>query len=362
MTSRERVLEAINHRPTDRTPAGFHANKPIWDAAHKKLGTSNNEEVMRHLGIDLRNISASYHHDPTGPDADGYMTDMWGVKKLSKELPETGSTRQADSAEFVYADQPLEIFPFDENTTVDDVLAHPWPSADTLDFSNVKAECETYGGEYALYGAPWSPFFHEVGWIIGQENFFIWMGTKPEVIQALIDAVVEYEVTATRRFLEAAGGLIDIAYFGNDFGTQRGLFVSPAMFEQFLRSALKRYFDAAHDYGCYVMKHSCGSVRAIIPWLIEDGMNILDPVQVQAAGMGLPDLVRDFGDALTFHGGVDTQHTLPFGTVDDVKAEVRSYINLTREHGGYILNGSQNYIEDTPIENIFAIYEENRKK
>jgi uroporphyrinogen decarboxylase len=356
MTSRERVLEAINHQPTDRTPAGFHANKPIWDAAYGKLGTNDKEDVMRHLGIDLRNIAAPYHHNPTGPNADGYMTDMWGVKRLKKD-PQTAELEQPAES-----DRPDEIFPFNENTTVEDVLSHPWPSADTLDFSNVKAECEKYDGEYALYGAPWSPFFHEVGWMIGQENFYVWLGTKPEVMKAIIDAVVEYEVAATRRFLEAACGLIDIAYFGNDFGTQRGLFVSPTMFEQFFRLPLKRYFDAAHDYDCYVMKHSCGSVRAIIPWLIEDGMNILDPVQVQAAGMGLPDLVRDFGDVLTFHGGVDTQHTLPFGTVAEVKAEVRSYINLTREHGGYILNGSQNYLEDTPIENIFAIYEENRKK
>ena len=349
MTSRERVLEAIRHRRTDRTPAGFHANPPVWDALFEKLGTADREEVLRYLGVDLRGIGAPYYLKETGPDADGYMTNMWGVKHIA------GDARPADP------DRPQVIYPFDEDSTLDDVLAHPWPDPAALDFSDVRAACEAYQGEYALYGAPWSPFFHEVGWTVGQENFFMWMVTKPEVVHAVIDAMVDYEVEATRMFLEAADGLIDITYFGNDFGTQRSLFVSPAMYAEYFRKPLKRYFDVSHDYGCLVMKHSCGSVRSIIPWFIEDGVDILDPVQVQADGMDLPGLVRDFGDDLTFHGGVDTQHTLPFGTTADVRAEVRSYIDLTRDRGGYILNGSQNYLEDIPVENILAIYEENRR-
>ena len=227
--------------------------------------------------------------------------------------------------------------------------------------SGVREQCERYHGEYATFGAPWSPFFHEVGWMVGQQDFYVWLGTKPEVMRAIIDHVVEYEVAVTRRFLEACDGMLDIAYFGNDFGTQRGLFVSPAMFQQFFRGPLKRFFDVSHEYGARVMKHSCGAVRDIVPWLIDDGVDILEPIQVRAAGMDLPGLVRDFGDRLAFHGGVDTQGTLPFGTERDVRAEVRSYIELTRERGGYILCGSQEYIEDIPLDNIVAIYDENRR-
>jgi uroporphyrinogen decarboxylase len=186
------------------------------------------------------------------------------------------------------------------------------------------------------------------------------MGTKPEVTAAIIEHVVDYEVEATRRFLEAADGLLDITYFGNDFGTQRGLFISPRMWERFMRPGLARFFDVSHAYGCRVMKHSCGSIRNIIPQFIEDGVDILDPVQVRAADMELSGLVRDFGDRVTFHGGVDTQHTLPFCSTADVRAQVRSYLDLTRERGGYILCGSQDLIEDIPTENILAMYDENR--
>ena len=194
------------------------------------------------------------------------------------------------------------------------------------------------------------------------QNFLVWMATKPDVLKAIIAHMVDYEVEATRRFLDAADGMIDITYFGNDFGTQRGLFVSPQMWQEFIRAPLKRYFDISHDFGCKVMKHSCGAIRDIIPFLIEDGVDILDPVQVAAAGMSLPDLVRDFGDQLSFHGAVDTQRTLPFGSAAEVRAEVRSYIDLTRDTGGYILCGSQDFIEDIPLDNILAMYDENLKE
>lgn len=190
----------------------------------------------------------------------------------------------------------------------------------------------------------------------------MWMHTKPEVIRAIIDHVVDYEVEATRRFLQATDGLLDIAYFGNDFGTQRGMFISPRMWNDFIRQPLKRYFDVSHDYGCNVMNHSCGAIRDIIPSLIADGVDILDPIQVAADGMDLAGLVRDFGDVVSFHGGVDTQRTLPFGSAADVRAEVRSYLALTREKGGYILCGSQEFIEDIPLDNILAMYDENRRE
>ena len=108
--------------------------------------------------------------------------------------------------------------------------------------------------------------------------------------------------------------MLDIAYFGNDFGTQRGLFISPAMWQQFMRAPLKRFFDVSHEFGCKVMKHSCGAVRDIIPCFIEDGVDVSIAVQVAAAGMDLPSLVRDFGNAICLHGAVDTQRTLPFGS------------------------------------------------
>lgn len=347
MTSRERVLLAINHRRTDRAPADYSAHTEVNTQLIAKLGVADYEGLLQALHVDLRRIGCDYGRPATGPDADGYQRNMWGLK-----------ARESDPGD----GRPNTLYPFDEATTVDDVHNHAWPDPAALDYSGVRKQCEQVHGQYATFGAPWSPFFHEVGWLIGQENLFVWMTTKPDVVKAIIGHFVDYEVEATRRFLEAAGGLIDIAYFGNDFGTQRGLVMSPQMWQEFFRAPLKRYFDVSHEFGCKVMQHSCGSVRAIVPMLIEDGVDILDPIQVAAAGMRLRELVGDFGARLAFHGGVDTQTTLPFGTVADVRAEVGSYLDLTRAGGGYILGGSQEFIADIPLDNILAIYDENVKR
>ncbi|MCX6944557.1 MAG: hypothetical protein NT173_07325 [Opitutales bacterium] len=346
MTPRERVLQAIAHRPTDRTPADYGAIPAVTDALIRKLGVADAEELLVALGVDMRRIVFNYSQPDTSPDAEGYGRTMWGARRRATD-PGDG--------------RPNFISPFNEDTTLDEVLAHPWPDAARLDYSGVPEHCRRHHAQYATYGAPWSPFFHEVGWLIGQEEFMMWMHTKPEVIRAIIDRVVDYEVEATRRFLQAAGGRLDIAYFGNDFGTQRGMYISPRMWNDFIRQPLKRFFDAAHDHGCKVMNHSCGAIRDIIPCLVADGVDILDPIQVAAHGMDLAGLVRDFGDALTFHGGVDTQRTLPFGSTADVRAEVQAYLALTRAHGGYILCGSQEFIEDIPLDNILALYDENQR-
>lgn len=346
MNSRERVLLAIDHKRTDRAPADYGAISEVSDKLIKRLGVPDQEGLLQALHVDMRRIPFDYGKPETGPDPDGYMRTFWGAKRRDKD-PGDG--------------RPNYISPFNDDTTVADVHAHPWPDPDAVDYSRVYGQYGKYHDKFATFGAPWSPFFHEAGWLIGQENFFVWMMTKPEVVQSVIDHIVDYEVKVTRRFLEAARGMVDITYFGNDFGTQRGLFISPEMWHRFIRKPLKRFYDVSHEYGCKVMQHSCGAIRDIIPCLIHDGVDVLDPIQAAATGMNLSGLVRDFGRSLCFHGGVDTQRTLPFGSAADVRAEVRSYLDLTRAGGGYILSGSQEFIEDIPLDNILAMYDENRK-
>lgn len=346
MSPRERVLDATSHKKVDRPPADFEATQDVIDRLLKRLGLNDNEELLRYFGVDFRRVGMSYHQPDTGPDADGYLRNLWGLKWN----PSKATT-----------DPEHVIIPFNEDTTVDDVYNHQWPSPDAIDYSGLKAQCDKYYDDYITYGSTWAPFFHEVGWLIGQERYFTWMITKPEVVEAITDCIVSYELEVTRRFFETCKGKLDVAYWGNDFGTQRGIVISPAMWERFVRKYLKRIFDISHDYGCIVMQHSCGSVRAIVPQMIEDGMNILNPIQVQANGMSLEGLVRDFGSVISFYGAVNTQSTLPFGTPQDVREQVRAYKKITNGTG-YIMAGSQVLIEDIPTDNILAMYDENNRK
>jgi uroporphyrinogen decarboxylase len=344
MTSRERVLHTLAYRETDRAPANYSAHDGVTQRLMQRAGVRDYEELLQYLNVDMRRVWFGYGQPNSGVDSEGYERTMWGIR-VNPTKPDS--------------DPAKAVYPFDEDTTVDDVYGFEWPSADALDYSGVKQQCERFCDDYVTFGGPWFPFFHEVGWTVGQENLFMWMITKPEVLQAIIDGFVSYEVSVLERFLQACEGKLDVFYMGNDFGCQRGLVISPAMWEKFFRRPLQRFFDIAHDFGCKVMKHSCGGVRDIIEPFIEDGVDILDPVQVRAQGMSFDSLARDFGGRIVFHGSIDTQETLPFGSQEDVRAEVRARRECTCKQGGYIMTGSQEFIEDIPLDNILAMYDEN---
>jgi len=327
-------------------PADYQSLPEVTQRLIARLGLKDEEELLQYLRIDMRRIGFSYGLPDSPPDADGYARNMWGMRYLPGKL---------------MLDSGSEIDTFTEESSVDDVYAHPWPSADEVDYSGVYAQCDKYHDTYATYGGAWSPFFHEVSWLIGQENQLIWMHTRPDLVEAVTECVVSFDLEVMRRFLDACRGKLDIVFVGNDFGTQRGLYFSPELYDRFMRPSLRKFFALAHDYGCKVMQHSCGSVRGIIPWLIEDGVDVLNPIQIRAQGMSLDSLAGDFGGRLAFHGGVDTQHTLPFGTPDEVREQVRSYRDLTRAGGGYLLCSSQEFMADIPDENILAMYETARE-
>jgi uroporphyrinogen decarboxylase len=344
MNSRERVTNALTGNITDRIPADYSAHAAVTEALIAKTQVNGTEELLQFLGVDFRRIPAPYGQNQTQPDADGYFTDFWGMRK------HRNSEGIIDETNFL----------FSEESTIEDIDAHAWPANITYDYTAAREQCRKIHDHVYTVGAPWSPFFHEAGWIVGQENFLIWMHTRPDLIEHIINHIVNVELIACQHFFDATKGYLDIAYFGNDFGTQRGLFISPELFSRFIRPALKKFYDLAHDYNLTVMQHSCGAISDIIPWLIEDGVNIIDPVQSSCCGMELEDLYKSFGSQISFHGGICTQSLLPFGSVEDVRQTVKKYRQITKAGGHYLLSGSQEYMSDIPVENILTIYETNK--
>ena len=133
--------------------------------------------------------------------------------------------------------------------------------------------------------------------------------------------------------------------------------MSPATFLRFLKPWMRKMIDLAHYYGAKVMHHDDGAIRPLLPDLIELGIDILNPIQWRCKGMGREDLARDFGKSLIFHGGVDNQQTLPFGTPEDVKREVADNIRIFREGKGYVVAPCHNLQPNTPTANILALYD-----
>jgi len=184
------------------------------------------------------------------------------------------------------------------------------------------------------------------------------LALNPDFVQAMFDRISEFYLKLNRRIFEAAEGKVEILLIGDDLGTQNGLIASPQMLQKFVFPYLRKYTHLCHEYNIKAMFHSCGSIREVIPDLIEAGIDILNPIQAQAKGMVPMELKQEFGSNLCFHGAVDVQQTMPKGTTEDVRYEVRQRIEVLGAEGGYILAPTHNFQTDVPIENILAFYEE----
>lgn len=298
MTHRERIRTIISGKAADRV--GFWLGKPHPDTEPIYLKAFNQpdmEHIRQMLQDDFRWICPqwnSYKHPEGKP--------MWDMQRKSKTL----------SAEGVFADceDVQQVHDFD------------WPNPDYLDFSETLAELRQAGDVYRASGF-WCPFFHEIADFFGMENYFIKMYTHPDVVHAVTRHVIDFYLEANRRFFEQAGDLIDAFFFGNDFGTQLDLLISPGLFEEFVFPYFKELTDQGHRYGYQVILHSCGSIFKVIPRLIDLGVEALHPLQAKASNMDAEILAREFKGQVAFIGGIDTQQILVHGSPDQVKQEVR---------------------------------------
>jgi uroporphyrinogen decarboxylase len=178
----------------------------------------------------------------------------------------------------------------------------------------------------------------------------------PELIDAMMERIFGFWYEHNTRCFETLGeGVITTTYVAEDLGTQESLLMSEELVDRFLKPKMKRMCDLAHQFGIFAFHHSDGAVRPLIPGMIDIGIDILNPIQWRCAGMEREGLMADFGDRLVFHGAVDNQHTLPFGTPADVRAEVAENIAIFKDR--YICAPCHNIQPNTPTENIVALYE-----
>jgi len=214
---------------------------------------------------------------------------------------------------------------------------------------NVLHGGNTFGGA----GIP--DFMNGIARCRGVEQVLLDVGSRDPVYLKLIEKRHEYFLGYCEAALRAAGGRIDILALGEDYGSQRGLLISPRTFDRLFRPFMQQYFDLAHKYGARAMMHSCGSVRELIPRFVDMGLDILDVVQVDAAGMSIQELHREFHGKIVLRGTMSVQSTLPNGSVDDVRREVAVRQELYAA-GGLIIGPTHAIQPLTPVENVVEMY------
>jgi uroporphyrinogen decarboxylase len=340
MNSKARVLAAFDHCVPDRVPLWYGATDAVTGRLMRLCGVRDEEALMRRMHIDFRRVHERYIGPELATKADGSLRTFWGVWRSG-----------------AYYGQPTS-HPLAGVETVEQVEEHAWPSPDWFGFSHLREQCEAWR-DYAIIGGPWVVVFTDATELVGMSEFFIKMHTHPDVMKAVIQKVSDFYYEVAVRFFGACGDLLDIFFFGDDMGTQQAPFISLAMWDEFLKPHVARFIDLGRQAGLKTMFHSCGAVRPLIPHFIELGLDALNPIQRRARGMELDGLKRDFGDHLTFHGAIDHQQVLPFGSASDVVREVREVIDVLAPGGGYCLAASHDLLLDEfPPENILTMYDE----
>jgi len=344
---KERVLDAINHKITDRVPIDYWATEEITSKLVTHFSLTGKEELLKMLDIDLRYVFPRYIGPELSSFPDGSSVDIWGVKRKRQKI------RNIIYNEVCYS--PLAHV--SDPDALEDVK---WPNPDWYDYSEIKILCDKYD-KYAIVTVDErtnrTTVLHEAIYLCGIEKVMMDLALNPAFINKLFSKITEFYLEINKRILATATGAIDILLIGDDLGTQNGLLISPEMIKKLLMPYLKKYVDLCKQYNVKVMLHSCGAIRSIIPDLIKLGIDILNPIQVKARGMIPKELKKEFGEELCFHGAIDTQEVLPFGSPKDIKKEVKDCIKILCQNGGYIMAPTHNIQVDVPIDNIIVMYE-----
>lgn len=240
----------------------------------------------------------------------------------------------------------------DAETVKDIEEMYPWDTDYKFDFSDIYAEIEKFPDK-AVFTGIWTTFYHDVASFFGMENYFCLMYENPIIVEALTEKIVDYYVAMSEAFFEGLGNRADTMFFGNDFGTQRDLAISPECFKKFILPSIKRLVAVGKKYNKKVMVHSCGSIYRIIPDLIDAGIDALHPLQASATGMSAKDLVQ-FKNDLAFVGGIDAQTFFVNSTPQQIADEVKRVKDILGPN--YIVSPShEEILPNVPAANVLVM-------
>jgi hypothetical protein len=413
LTSRERVLLALNHQPPDRVPVdlggcgqtGMHVSTVYklrqalgLDEPGTPVKVIEPYQMLGEIKLDLL--------DAVGGDVVGfgslntmfgYRSENWkpwtfhdGTPLLVPEHFNTDPEPNGDILMYAAGDKsspPSARMPAggwyfdsiirqpeidDEHLDVEDNLEEFGPISDDdlhhlaqtserlyneTDKAIMLALPGTGFGDIALVPGPMLK--HPKG-IRDVAEWYMSTVSRPAYVRAIFERQCEIALENLPKIYEAVGDRVAAVWIsGTDFGAQNGPFISPRTFRALYLPFYKRVNDWLREHTQWKrFIHSCGSVKALLPDFIEAGFEILNPVQTSAAGMDPATLKAEFGSSFVFWGGgVDTQHTLPFGTPDEVRAEVRERLEIFGRGGGFVFNPSHNIQALVPVENLLTMYE-----
>ena len=346
MAPYERVDTAIRLKQPDRVPFDFWGVPETIQKLKAYLCVETDEQMLRLLGVDCRLVWPKYVGPPLEMLEDGTYYTVGG------------SHRRLVSNEYSTYEE-YASFPLAGCKTADEVRSwDKWAHPEDFDWQHIPAQIDLInaGVPYHIRNEVGGIF--ESSWgVYGMDKFLTDLYDNPEVPCAILDGFTDLLIANFENLMKAAHNKIDLVYTYDDVAMQNGLLMSPRMWRKFILPRHQRLNRVIKDHGVRIMYHSCGAIYPLINELIDEmHIDILNPLQPRAKDMDMARIKREFGDRIAFHGGVDLQQTLPFGTTQEVVDEVRSLCSVLGKSGGYICTSAHYIQADVPVENIAAMY------
>ena len=412
MTSRERVRLAIHHKKPDRIPidlgstltTGIHAS--IYAKLKKALGISEGDikvyDPFQMLAIVEEPVKQALGIDTYGLELPvtfyGYRNENWkpftmfdGTEVLISGNFEYDVLENGDIVQYPKGDRsappsgkmPKDGYFFDtivrqEPIEEDKLDPKEWAeqtyslySDETLRYLEETSKWYYENTDYAIIGSFWGGGLSDIAVVPGPgipypkgirdpEEWYMSVITRKEYIRDIFHYQFEIQMQNLKLYRESVGDRIDVVTIsGTDFGSQTGPFISPKLYRELFKPLHKMMNDWVHEHTNWkVFFHTCGSIVDFLDDFAEVGVDILNPVQIAAKGMEPEFLKEKYGDTFVFWGGgIDSQHTLPFGSPDDVKREVEKNIQIFGKNGGFVFNNVHNVQATVPLENLLAMFE-----
>jgi len=407
MTSRERILAALEHQETDRVPVDFSGHRSSGIAAlvypdlRKHLGLPPepvrvydmvqqlaivDEDVLDRLGADTIEMGRGFlleeedWKDWILPDGTPCQIPYYiHVEKRGEDwylLNENGRELAVQKKGFLYFEQtyfPLKDrhFASDDFSDLEDVLSHTvWtgvasPGAHlSLDEGGLsemahRAKALRESTDRAIVGLFGGNMFEFPQMLFRMDNYLMFLGLYPDKVLQFSEKLCALHMKSLEKWLGAVGPYIDIILFGDDLGGQRGPLISPKMYRQMIKPFHRKLWHRAKELAdVKVMLHCCGGVRELMGDLIDAGLDAINPVQINAAGMDPAELKARFGSRITlWGGGCDTRDILPHGSPGQVTAHVKELVRLLHRGGGFVFQQVHNILADVPAENVAAMFD-----
>jgi uroporphyrinogen decarboxylase len=374
LTSRERVLKALNFEEPDRVPIdlggfqtgihkrayqdlldylGLEEELVILDSVQQLVQPS--ETILQKFHVDVRYITAQAPQNFKGEiELNKREGRLW--HDLKDEFGVVWSMPDDQQLYMDISHHPLA------NATINDIAEYPFPDGgDPSRFAGVRERALEMRDNtpYALSTGIWGVVY-EFGWYMrGLERWFIDMIERPAFCEALLDQTLKYWMDYATGFMGAVGDIVDVVMIGDDLAGQNGPLFSPKFYRSVVKPRQKKLVQHIKSLtDAKIWYHTCGSCRTYIPDLRDNGVDILNPVQISAKNMEPVELKRDFGDQMIFWGGgIDAQHVLPSAKPEEVRQHVKRNMEAFKPGGGYVFNNVHNIQYGVPAENTIALFE-----